>query len=81
MIIFQKAQDSLGSQKIIKTKNMILEECGNFFKMNMMINSKQPLYSITIVKFLINKDRKCYSKYLLKTWIVLKILEIIKMRI
>ena len=56
MIIFQKGPDSLGSQKIIKTKNMILEECGNFFKMNMMINSKQPLYSITIVKFLINKD-------------------------
>jgi len=81
MIIFQKAQDSLGSQKIIKTKNMTLEGCGKFFKMNMTINSKQPLYSITIVKFLINKDRKCYSKYLQRTWIVLKILEITKMQI
>ena len=60
---------------------MISEACGKFFKTNMMNNSKQPRYLIMIDKFSINKDRKYYFKYQVRIWIVLKILEIIKMQI
>ena len=81
MIIFQKVQDSLDSQKTIKTKNTISEECGKFFKTNMMSNSKQPRYLITTGKLLISKDRKYYSKYLQRTWIALKTLGITKTQI